>query len=130
MRLVIRESGRQLADRIELADTFFRRFRGLMLTKSLPKGTGLHIRPCRSVHSFFMKYSIDVLHLDEFGRIVGMEPRLRPGRIGQSFQGTHSIIELPAGSLEEADVRVGQTADIIASKQTTILEPKSRRKKT
>jgi uncharacterized membrane protein (UPF0127 family) len=127
MKLVIRESGRQLGDRMDTADTFFRRFRGLMLTNSLPKGAGLHIRPCRSVHSFFMKYSIDVLHLDEFGRIVGMEPRLRPGRIGQTFQGTHSIVELPAGTLEEADVRVGQTADFIKSQQTNP-NPNSRRK--
>lgn len=109
MMLVIRESGRQLGHRIGRANTFLRRFRGLMLTPSLPEGSGLHIQPCRAVHSFFMKYPVDVLHLDGNSRIVGMEHALMPGNIGVSFRKTRSVVELPAGTLERADVQLGQT---------------------
>lgn len=113
MKLMIRESGRQLGTRIGRADTFLRRFRGLMLTDSLPEGSGLHIHPCRAVHSFLMKFPIDVLHLDKDGRIVGMERELKPGCIGATFRGTRSVVELPAGTLERAEVRVGQTAEFL-----------------
>lgn len=56
-----------------------------------------------------MKYSIDVLHLDEAGQIVGIEQRLQPGGIGKTFKGTHSVVELPAGTLEQAGAEIGQT---------------------
>lgn len=81
-----------------------------MFTKTLSEGCGLHIRPCSSVHSFFMRYPIDVLHLDEAGRIVGIEQRLKPGSIGRKIKGTRSVVELPAGTVEQADVQIGQTA--------------------
>ncbi|MGM0881728.1 MAG: DUF192 domain-containing protein [Bacillota bacterium] len=110
MKLVIRESGQSLGLHIAGAYTFFGRLRGLMLTDSLPEGNGLHIRPCRSVHSFFMKYPIDVLHLDESGIIVGIEHQLKPGKIGAVFQRTRSVVELPSGTLEQAGVQHGQTA--------------------
>ncbi|WP_276355185.1 DUF192 domain-containing protein [Cohnella caldifontis] len=119
MMLVIRESGRRLGNRIGRADTFLRRFRGLMLTDSLPEGAGLHLAPCRAVHSFLMKYPIDVLHLDSDGRIVGMERELKPGNLGVSFRGTRSVVELPAGTLERAEVQVGQTAVFEPSDEET-----------
>lgn len=109
MRLVIQESGHQVGHQIAEAYTFLKRLRGLMLTKALSEGYGLHIRPCRSVHSYFMKYSIDVLHLDEAGHIVGIEQRLAPGNIGKTFKGTRSVVELPEGTLEQADAQIGQT---------------------
>lgn len=111
MKLVIRENGEPLGLHIAGAYTFFRRLRGLMLTDSLPEGHGLHIRPCRSVHSFFMRYPIDVLYLDDTGRIVGIEHQLKPGSVGASFRGTRSVVELPEGTLEQAGVRIGQTAE-------------------
>ncbi|KIL37551.1 hypothetical protein SD71_02735 [Cohnella kolymensis] len=110
MKLFIEESGQLLGHQVVKAYSFLRRLRGLMFTAALSEGHGLHIRPCRSVHSFFMKYSIDVLHLDETNQIVGIEHSLKPGTIGKNFQGTRSVVELPAGTLEPAGVRIGQTA--------------------
>ncbi len=107
--LEIRETGEQLGVNVSEALTFFSRLRGLMLTESLPEGSGLHIRPCRSVHSFFMKYPIDVLHLSQSGKVVGIEHRLQPGKVGKRFQGTFSIVELPEGTLERAGAAIGQT---------------------
>lgn len=113
MKLVIQESGHLVGYRIAEAYSFLRRLKGLMLTNALSEGHGLHIRPCRAVHSFFMKYSIDVLHLDRAGRIVGMEKQLKPGHLGTTFRGTHSVVELPAGMLEQLEVQIGQTAMLV-----------------
>ncbi|TYP69424.1 hypothetical protein BCM02_11586 [Paenibacillus methanolicus] len=110
MKLVIRESGERLGDQIERAYTFWRRLRGLVGRRSLSSGSGLHIQPCKSVHMFFMTCDLDVLHLDKAGVIVGMEHRLQPGRIGAVFEGTRSVVELPAGTLAAAKVELGQTA--------------------
>lgn len=110
MKLIIQESGQLVGHRIAEAYSFLRRLRGLMLTRSLSEGSGLHIRPCRAVHSFFMKYPIDVLHLDEEDHIVGIQQRLEPGNFGAVFQGTRSVVELPAGTLESASIRIGQKA--------------------
>jgi uncharacterized membrane protein (UPF0127 family) len=108
MKLIIQESGQQVGHRIAEAYSFLRRLRGLMLTSSLSEGSGLHIRPCRSIHSFFMRYPIDVLYLDKENYIVGIQHRLTPGKLGAVFRGTRSVVELPAGTLEGESVQLGQ----------------------
>jgi uncharacterized protein len=109
VRLINLDTGAVLAERIQIAGTFGKRLRGLMFTNRLARGTGLHLQPCQSVHTFFMKYSIDVVHLDNALRIVGLEPSLKPGRIGSSYPGTASVVELPEGTIEQTCTTVGQT---------------------
>jgi len=112
LQLAILESGRQLCSRLETAYTFGSRFRGWMMREPFGPGQGLHLKPCRSVHTFWMKATIDVLHLGPDGRVTGMEHRLKPGKIGRTFDGTKSVVELPEGTLATASVQVGQTAVI------------------
>jgi uncharacterized protein len=109
LKLLIEENGQVLAKEVRAAGSFLTRLKGLLGTKAFPSGSCLHIHPCRSVHTFFMRYSIDVLHLDAQYRIVGMEPDLKPGRIGSQYQTTKSIIELPAGTLYRTKAQIGQT---------------------
>ncbi len=59
--------------RFEIADTFFKRFFGLMLRKELRKNTGLLLMPCGRIHTCFMRFPIDVLYLDKAWRIIGKE---------------------------------------------------------
>jgi uncharacterized protein len=108
MRLVNLDTGAVLAERVEIASTFWKRLRGLMFTSGLAGGTGLYLQPCRSVHTFFMKYSIDVIHLDDSFRIVGLEHSIKPGQIGSSYHGTASIVELPEGMIVKTCTAVGQ----------------------
>jgi uncharacterized membrane protein (UPF0127 family) len=109
MKMMIKETGLLLGHYIDRAESFIQRFKGLMLKKHLPIGHGLYIRPCKAVHTFFMKFEIDVLHLDEEGRIVGMEQSLKPGTFGKAIPATKSVVELPAGTLEQEGIYVGQT---------------------
>lgn len=108
-----RSNGQWLAERLLTATSFLRRFQGLMLTHSLPSDQALLIRPCRSVHTFFMRYAIDVLYLDEDGTIVGMDERLVPGRIGSRFAGARSVIELPEGKIRSTGTEVGQMVQFV-----------------
>jgi uncharacterized membrane protein (UPF0127 family) len=108
MRLVYAGNGNILADEVLNAYTFFRRLKGLMFTKSLPSGCCLHIRPCRSVHTFFMKYAIDILFLDAHDNIVGVEVSLKPGKLGSFHKNTASVIELPEGTILENRIQIGK----------------------
>jgi uncharacterized protein len=115
MELYNAGNGKLIAGQVEAASTFLRRFRGLMLTRELPQQCALHIRPCRSVHTYFMRYPIDVLYLDEAGHVVGTDERLAPGKIGSRVPRTRSVVELPAGRIRETDTRIGQTVKFVES---------------
>ncbi|KIL38352.1 hypothetical protein SD70_26860 [Gordoniibacillus kamchatkensis] len=109
MKLVQPEDGFVLAERVLPAETFWRRLRGLLFTERFPEGCCLYLRPCRSVHTFWMRYDIDVVHVDGRMRITGMEPQLAPNKRGTVFRHTEAVIELPAGTIARSRLQVGQT---------------------
>jgi hypothetical protein len=80
---------------------------GLLGRKELPEGHGLWIRPCKSIHTFFMRFPIDVAYVSSDGSVVKTCSRLRPFRLSMGGRGAHSVLELPAGSLERAGLKVG-----------------------
>lgn len=81
--------------RIELAETFVRRFRGLMLRRDLP--AGLLLRPERSVHGMWMRQPLDVASIDADGLVLATEV-LRPWRTSKHIPGTRQVLEAPVGS--------------------------------
>ncbi len=111
MQLVNLDTGEVLAEDVLLAHSFLKRLKGLMFTKTLPLGSCLHIIPCRSIHTFFMNYAIDVLHLDSNLRIVGIESSIQPGKVGATFPQTVSVIELSAGSIMQTKTEIGQAME-------------------
>ncbi len=93
---------------IEMADTFFSRFCGLMGRKSLPGGNGLMLAPCSSVHMCFMRFSIDVIYLDRNLRIMKIVRNLWPW-IGLSMCfGAWGVVELTAGEADRLGLETGQ----------------------
>ncbi|WML50535.1 DUF192 domain-containing protein [Neobacillus sp. PS3-34] len=105
-------NGIEIANQVSIADSFFKRLRGLMFTESLPTGHGLLIKPCRSIHTFFMNYSIDVLYLNEELEVVGMDETVRPAAVGKYQSRAHSVLELPAGTIRETETKVGHYLSI------------------
>jgi uncharacterized membrane protein (UPF0127 family) len=91
----------------EVAANPWTRAVGLLGRKELPEGRGLWIRPCKSIHTFFMRFAIDVAYVSSDGTVVKTCPRLRPFRLSMGGRGAHSVLELPAGSLERAGLKVG-----------------------
>ena len=96
---------------IAVANTFLRRLRGLMFSRSLPADSGLLIIGCNSVHTAFMRYAIDVVYLDKNGTVVRCVTKLEPWR--GSFANmrigprAHDI-PLAAHTLELAAGTIGQ----------------------
>lgn len=91
----------------EVAENPWARGWGLLGRKGLPAGQGLWIRPCRSVHTFFMRFPIDLVYLSREGTVTKTCSRLRPFRFSMGGRGTHSVLELPAGSLASVGLEVG-----------------------
>lgn len=99
--------GRLLADRAERATSFADRFMGLMGRRSLVSGEGMHISPCNSIHTFFMRIPIDVAFLDVEGLIVKQIPAMPPWRVSSVYFKAHSVLELPAGTLAASETLEG-----------------------
>ena len=95
-----------IVEKVQIADTFFRRLKGLLGTNSLPSNCGLLISPCNSVHTFGMRYPITVLFIDEHDIVLKTVDCLKPGRLAWCPQGAY-VIELPAGTVNCANITVG-----------------------
>jgi len=98
--------GRILAHHIETAFDRRTRNRGLLGRQSLPEGSALILAPCNSIHTFFMKFSIDVVFLDREGTIRGARAAVPPWRIQASLRAS-AVVELASGSLQRGDTRAG-----------------------
>jgi uncharacterized membrane protein (UPF0127 family) len=76
-----------------VASSFFRRFLGLMGRKSIEEDFCLLIRPCNQVHMMNMRFSIDVVYLDEKDKVIGIDPGLQPWRIGKKRPKARAVLE-------------------------------------
>jgi uncharacterized membrane protein (UPF0127 family) len=103
---LIREDGRVVCERLLVAARPFARMRGLLGRRSLDSDQGILLRPAGSVHTFFMRFAIDVLFLDRELVVVGIEPELRPWRTA-ARRGAKSVVELAAGECARRGVVVG-----------------------
>lgn len=93
---------------VEIADTFFTRFCGLMLRRGLPKKHGLLLAPCSSIHMLFMRFSIDAIYIDKDFCIQKIVKDLRPWIGISACFSAWGVIEFPAGTAEKFHFLVGQ----------------------
>ncbi len=115
VRIVNESRGVVLATRASVADTFWSRFRGLLGRRELAEGEGLVIEPCSSVHMLGMKFAVDALHLDRSGSVLRVVPDLRPNRLGPLVRGSHTVLELPAGTAAATGTVAGDRVVIEAA---------------
>ena len=99
--------GTLLGDRIEIADTSLSRFLGLIPKRGLNAGEGLWIKPSSGVHTFFMRFPIDVIGLDKNMRVIKLWRTLVPYRITSVSLQLRSVIELSSGRIAECGVQLG-----------------------
>jgi uncharacterized protein len=103
---VTRSDGVVVCEECLVAATPFTRLRGLLGRKSLPSGQGILLRPAGSVHTFFMRFTIDVVFLDDELRVVAIAADLRPWRAAGK-RGARAVLELPAGECARRGLAVG-----------------------
>lgn len=95
-----------------MADTFWSRFVGLQFAPELPEGHGLLIRPCNSVHMFFMRFPIDVVFLTKDLVIEHLLPDLKPWRVSPVVLKAYQTLELPAGTIARHGLKPGDSLSL------------------
>jgi uncharacterized membrane protein (UPF0127 family) len=108
LKILVRNHTRNtvLAESADMADTSAKRRTGLLKHERLNPGEGLWIVPCESVHTFFMKFPIDLVYLDKQKKVRKVRHRVPAWRLSVCLS-AHSILELPAGTLEQTGTQVG-----------------------
>jgi len=107
-------TGTVVADNVAVADTRATRAVGLLARTGLNPGEALWIVPSRGVHTCWMRFTIDVIALDDQGIVVDRVARLKPWRIRLPRRGTAGVLELPAGSLEATGTELGHRIELAA----------------
>jgi uncharacterized membrane protein (UPF0127 family) len=113
-RLVARNASlnRVLADRVDVAATRATRAVGLLSRSGLEPGEALWIVPSRGVHTWGMRFTIDVLALDEAGTVIDCVSNLKPWRVRLPRRGTAGVLELPAGTLAASGTLLGHQVSL------------------
>jgi len=108
VKIRVRNETRQttLATAADVADTSAKRRTGLLKHQSLEPGAGLWISPCESVHTFFMKFAIDLVYLDKQKKVRKVRHAVPPWRLSACLT-AHSVLELPAGSVAPTRTEAG-----------------------
>lgn len=99
--------GPALLSDLKVADSLLSRMKGLLGTASLDPDQGLWIKPCNSVHTFFMNYAIDCVFLDSSMTVCSVIEDLRPGKMVFPQWGASSVIEMKSGRSRQLAIRKG-----------------------
>lgn len=105
-RIFIEPTGAQLAV-AEVADTSISRLIGLLGRAGLEAGTGMVLKPCNMIHTWFMRFPIDVLFVNDEGIVVRAVEALRPFSVAWGGSEASQTIELPVGTLARVGVGSG-----------------------
>lgn len=109
-----RTRGAYLATALSLANTHWSRLRGLMCTDAatFSAGKALWIVPCRGVHTFAMRFPIDVVYLDRAQVVLHLEKNLMPWRMAPVRMSAASVLELPPNTLADSGTSIGDELEI------------------
>jgi uncharacterized membrane protein (UPF0127 family) len=88
------------------ADSFLSRLGGLLVRPALRADEALYLAPCASIHTFFMRYAIDVAFVDREGRVLKLVPRIKPFRAASCW-GAHGAVEFAAGEANRHGIQEG-----------------------
>ena len=106
-----------LAEKAKLADSGWARVKGLIgcASRDFVGGMALWIEPSQGIHTFGMAFPIDVAYLNAKRCVIRIYRRLPPNRIAALSLKTWSIIELPAGTLEQTGTQVGDQLEFVSN---------------
>jgi uncharacterized protein len=113
-RPVQRLDGAVVCERCTIADSALPRMRGLLGKRDLPSDEGVLLRPAGSVHTFFMRFPIDIVFLDRDGRVLRIAESVRPWRTAAA-RGAKAVLELRAGECGRRRLLTGDVLEVGAA---------------
>jgi uncharacterized membrane protein (UPF0127 family) len=110
LKILNRARNTVLATQADIADTSRKRRVGLLKHTSLPPGQGLWIAPCEGIHTFGMKFAIDVLFLDRKKKVLKARREMKAARLSLCLW-AESVLELPPGTIKETGTQAGDVLE-------------------
>jgi uncharacterized membrane protein (UPF0127 family) len=103
-----------LATELRVANTHWTRLRGLMGIKpaSFGFGQGLWIVPCHGVHTWAMRFPLDLVYLDTHNRVVHLDENVKPWRLAPVRMDTVTVLELPWHTIWNSGTSVGDHIEV------------------
>jgi uncharacterized protein len=113
-KIALKEEGRILFPQADVANTFTSRIIGLLRYAAIPGDYALLFPDCRSLHTFFMRFPIDIAFLSHDFRVVEIHPRIPPGRLvtNRNRQGRHAL-EALADTFEHIHLKTRQHLEVL-----------------
>lgn len=109
---LVAKDGAVISHKMVTATNTFSRMLGLMFSEKLPDCDGFLISPCNSIHTFFMRYSLDVLFLDKNFKIVKVIYDLTPWKMTWIYFKSRHVLEMKAGTMKKG-LNAGETLEAI-----------------
>jgi uncharacterized membrane protein (UPF0127 family) len=105
-------TGQVIAEHVRYADSWWDRLAGFIPKEAVDPDEGLWFRDCWAIHTLCMRAHIDVIFLDEDGRVVRTNRALPLNRPIVACPGARSVVELGAGALDGRDVLAGDRLEL------------------
>ncbi|HEY7270964.1 MAG TPA: DUF192 domain-containing protein [Dehalococcoidia bacterium] len=107
--MIVRNPEREslLGEAIEVADTSVRKVKGLLGRECLEDGQGLLFKGCSSLHTFFMRFPIDIVFLDRSGKVLKLSRNVKPFKLVAAPLRAYYAVELPSGAISRSETKVG-----------------------
>ena len=102
-----------LSEDIKTADSFLRKLFGLVFSAQLKENDGLLIDNCSSIHTFWMRYPIDILFLDSDNRVIRFFEDLKPFRVTPFIRGAVKTVELKSGTVKACLINIGDCLKLV-----------------
>lgn len=104
--IVNKRNNQTIANTYKKADNFFSRLIGLMGKKSMPDKEAYILYPCKGIHTFHMKFPIDVIFLDRNQKVIQIYRSLSPNKVIPNDKENYYAIEMKGGELSD-EIQIG-----------------------
>lgn len=104
-------NGQVICEKVEVADTFFKRFMGLMYRKSMEEGHGLLLAPCNEIHTFGMKFPIDTITISGDNKIRYLDRDVAPNKVRPIVKDGKKVLELLSGTIDKYGLELGDKVE-------------------
>ncbi len=100
MKIIHAPTKKEIAAQVKVVNGFFDRLVGLMFKKDMRGFDGLLIDPCNSIHTCFMRYSLDIIFLNDHNEIIKIVRNIKPWRMTRIYFNATKVLELKSGVMD------------------------------
>ena len=111
MKIQISYGDKIISKNILIAETLVDRLIGLMFREKLVGSDGLLLNPCRSIHTFFMRYNLDIVFISSNNKVIKIIRDIKPWRMTWIYFRANKTLELPSGKLP-MDLKEGDLLEV------------------